>query len=210
MTVLNGCLFRKRLNFSKFPPKLIQLIMNMPSLTRFNIMWSRTPLSTIIPSRGVRQGDPLSPYLFILCLERLSILLEETVRDRTIHPVTFRGQIKISLPFFANDIFLFSKAKIMECQNLKNILQKFCQCFGQISSTQKSCLWSSPNTSRWTKELIAGIFDIPTMTQLETYLVTAIFTTRQKASAYQYIVDNIQKRLKAGKLNTFLLWARLL
>ena len=148
MTVLNGCLFRKRLNFSKFPPKLIQLIMNMPSLTRFNIMWSRTPLSTIIPSRGVRQGDPLSPYLFILCLERLSILLEETVRDRTIHPVTFRGQIKISLPFFANDIFLFSKAKIMECQNLKNILQKFCQCFGQISSTQKSCLWSSPNTSR--------------------------------------------------------------
>ena len=34
------------------------------------------------------------------------------------------------------------------------------------------------------------------MTQLETYLVTAIFTTRQKASAYQYIVDNIQKKIK--------------
>jgi len=133
---LEWSFIQKTLEFFRIPPKLIQLIMNMLSLTRFNIMWSGTPLSTIIPSRGVRQGDPLSPYLFILCLERLSILLEEVVRDRTIHPVTFRGQIKISHPFFASEIFLFSKAKIMECQNLENILQKFCQCFGQIISTQ--------------------------------------------------------------------------
>ena len=151
--------------------------MNMLSLTRFHIIWNGTPLPAIVPSKGVRQGDPLSLYLFILYLERLSILLEEAVQDRAIHPVTFRGQIKISHLFFADDIFLFSKAKITECQNLKNILQKFCQCFGQIVSTQKSCLWFSPNTPRQIEELIVGIFDIPTMTQLGTYLGTPIFTT---------------------------------
>ena len=79
----------------------------------------------------------------------------------------------------------------MECQNLKNILQKFCQCFGQIISAQKSRLWFLPNTFRRIKELIAGIFDIPTMTQLITYLGTPIFTTCRNTSAYQYIVDNI-------------------
>ena len=84
----------------------------------------------------------------------------------------------------------------MECQNLKNILQKFCQCFGQIISAPKSRLWFLPNTFRRIKELIAGIFDIPTMTQLITYLGTPIFTTRQRASTYQYIMDNIHKKIK--------------
>ena len=79
----------------------------------------------------------------------------------------------------------------MECQILKIILQIFCKCSRQIISTQKSRLWFLPNTSRRTKELIVGIFDIPTTTQLGTYLGTPIFTTRRKASAYQYIVDNI-------------------
>jgi len=74
----------------------------------------------------VHQGDPLSPYLFIFCLERLSILLEAAVRDNTIHPIVFRGQIRISHLFFVDDIFLFTKAKLTVCQSLRNILQKFC------------------------------------------------------------------------------------
>ena len=188
---LEWSFIKETLEFFQIPHKLINLIMNMISSTCINIMWNGTPLSTIIPSRGIYQGDPISLYLFILCLERLSILQEEAVQDKTIHPVTFRGKIKISHLFFADDIFLFLKAKIIECQNLKNILQIFCKCFGQIICTQKSRLWFSPNTSRRTKELIASIFDIPTTTQLRIYLETPIFTTHQKASAYQYIVDNI-------------------
>ena len=193
---LEWSFIQETLEFFQIPPKLIRLIMNMISLTCFNIMWNGTPLSTIIPSGGICQGDLISPYLFILCLERLSILLEEVVRDKTIHSVNFTGQIKISHLFFADDIFLFLKAKIIECQNLKNILQIFCKCSGQIISTQKSRLSFSPNTSKQTKELIASIFDIPSTTQLGTYIGTPIFTTRRKAFAYQYIVDNIQKKIE--------------
>ena len=57
----------------------------------------------------MHQGDPLSPYLFILCLEQLSIPLEEAVWDKKkIHLMTFRGQIKILHLFFDDDIYFFS------------------------------------------------------------------------------------------------------
>ena len=94
---------QETLEFFQIPPRLIQLIMNMLSSTGFHIMWNGTPLPAIVPSREVRQGDPLSPYLFILFLERLSTLLEVAVQDKAIHLVTFRGQIKISHLFFADD-----------------------------------------------------------------------------------------------------------
>ena len=80
---------RETLEYFQVPLNLITLIMNMISSTRFHILWNGSPLSEVVPSRGIRQGDPLSPYLFILCLERLSIKLNEAVRDKLIHPINF-------------------------------------------------------------------------------------------------------------------------
>ena len=54
--------------------------------------------------------------------------------------------------------------------------------------------------SRRTKDLIAGIFDIPTTTQIGTYLGTPIFTTHRKANAYQYLVDKIQKKIEGWQV----------
>ena len=170
--------------------------MNMVSFTQYSVQWNGSLLLKVIPSKGVHQGDPLSPYLFILCLERLSILLEEAIRDNMIHPIVFRGQIQISHLFFADDIFLFTKAKLTGYQNLRNILQKFCQCLGQIISTHKSHIWFSPNIPRRTKDLIVGTFEIPTTTQIGTYLRTPILTTRRTTNAYQYIVDKIQNKIE--------------
>ena len=88
---LEWSFIKESLEFFQMPPNLITLIMNMISFTRFHILWNGIPLPEITPTKGIRQGNPLSPYLFIICLERLLIRLEEAVRDRLIHPISFRG-----------------------------------------------------------------------------------------------------------------------
>lgn len=132
---LEWSFIRKSLEFFQVPPNLITPIMNMIASTRYHIQWNGVPLPKVIPSRGVCQGDPLSPYLFILCLERLSIQLEEAIQDKTIHPIGFRGQVRITHLFFMDDISLFNKAKVQVCQNLNKILMTFCQYSSQVIST---------------------------------------------------------------------------
>ena len=144
---LEWSFIQETLVFFQLPPNLITLIMNMISSTRFHILWNGMPLPEVAPSQGVRQGDLLSPYLFILCLERLSPKLEEVVRDKLLHPISFRGRVRLSHLFFADDIFLFTHAKAKDCTKLSHILQQFCASSGQLVSVTKSHLWFSPNTS---------------------------------------------------------------
>ena len=63
-------------------------------------------------------------------------------------------------------------------------------------SVTKSRLWFSPSTPRRIKELVAGIFGIPTTDRIGTYLGTPIFISRRTAQSYQYLVDNIQSRIE--------------
>ena len=178
------------------PPTLITVIMKMISSTRFHIPWNGSPLPEVVPSRGIRQGDPLSPYLFILCLERLSIKLDEAIRDKLIQPINFRARVRLSHLFFADDIFLFTRATAKDCKNLGRLLLNFCESFGQLMSVTKSRTWFSPRTPKRIKEQVAGILGLPTTNHIGTYLGTPIFTTRRTTSSYQYLVDNIRKRIE--------------
>ena len=63
-------------------------------------------------------------------------------------------------------------------------------------SVTKSKVWFSPRTPKRIKEQLAGILGLPTTDRIGTYLGTPIFTTRRTASSYQYLVENIRKRIE--------------
>jgi hypothetical protein len=62
-----------------FPSRIINLIMSGITSSTLALKWNNEKLEDFHPSRGLRQGDPLSPYLFLLCIEKLALLIQEKV-----------------------------------------------------------------------------------------------------------------------------------
>ncbi|KAG8503470.1 hypothetical protein CXB51_001436 [Gossypium anomalum] len=75
------------------------------------VLWNGTLTDAFQLSRGTRQGDSLSPYLFVLCMERLEHLIEEATVNGSWKPLFLsRRRSALSHFFFANDLMLFCEA----------------------------------------------------------------------------------------------------
>lgn len=69
-----------------------------------------------MPSRGLRQGDPISLYLFFFMAEGFSSLLRKANRERQIHGVSIaRGAPSVSHLFFIDNSLLFCDASVQDC-----------------------------------------------------------------------------------------------
>lgn len=80
-------------------------------------------LEAFHPSRGIRPGDPLSFYLFIVCMEILGVLIEDKCSERLWNPIrASQNGPAISHLFFADDLMLFAKADRKNCVAIKDVL----------------------------------------------------------------------------------------
>ena len=96
------------------------------------------------PGRGVRQGDPLSPYLFIIALEVLSRLLDWEFHFKKISRVkaSLNGPA-ITHVMYADDIVLFSKATRMEAKAINECLDMYYKWLGQCINKSNSSTYFS-------------------------------------------------------------------
>nr|XP_028948098.1 uncharacterized protein LOC114820924 [Malus domestica] len=119
----------------------VKLIMDCVSKVDYKIVVNGECSTSFRPKRGVRQGDPLSPYLFVLCVEKFGHLISEAVSNKCWKPVKVaKNGSAISHLFFADDIILFSEASISQAKVVKH--GNFC---GVLLKSSKTCLvrWSS-------------------------------------------------------------------
>lgn len=91
------------------PLKFVQAVMLCVSTCSMRVVWNGHRSEQFNPSRGIQQGDPLSPYLFVLCMKRLSQVIHQKVATNLWRPIRMgRGRLQISRLFFADDLVLFS------------------------------------------------------------------------------------------------------
>ena len=120
----------------------INLIMTCVYIVLYFILINGEPHGHIVPTRGLRQGDPLSPYMFILCVEGLSNLISRAEMNGGLSsmPIT-RGGTKISHLFFMDDSLLFCKANLFEWIKFQEILMKYEKASGQKINREKSSIF---------------------------------------------------------------------
>ena len=102
-----------------------RLMMQCISSVTYDVRINGKPSGHIIPTRGLRQGDPLSPYLFLLCAEGLFALIKKASADGLLEGISVsRGGPCLSHLFFADDSLIFYKATIEECEVLQRVMSK--------------------------------------------------------------------------------------
>jgi len=119
---------RETLMDLRLPIKLVEVIMNCLNCSSFNVLRNGEKTDSFTQSLGVRQEDPLSPYLLVLCLERLNHIIEDAVNQGAWKAITTsQGGPPLSRLCFADDVVLFGEATLEQARVINHCLDLFAQ-----------------------------------------------------------------------------------
>lgn len=141
--MVEWCFLEQMMKKMGFADQWIGLIMKCVSTVKYQVKVNGDLSETFVPRRGLHQGDPLSPYLFLLCAEAFSALLKKGERDDLMARVKIcSGAPSVSHLLFADDSLILIRATEGDCGQLQTILQLYEDCSGQVINRQ-SRLFSS-------------------------------------------------------------------
>ena len=180
--------------------KWIQLISACIRLVSFSIMLNGQPHGFIYSTRGFRQGDPLSPYLFLLVTEGLHALFSKAEAKGDISGISLcLAGPRISHLLFADDNLVFYRASVSECVKLQSILYNYELASGQSINKGKTNIFFSSNTSHQTQAAIKSFLGIPSIQRFEQYLGFPSLIAQAKKKSFSLIKERIWKKLKGWK-----------
>jgi len=186
-----------------FKDNFIRLIYNCISTTTMSAIINGEPAPSFHPQRGVRQGCPLSPYLFIIAVNELSICLQHHSNAQNISGIILGPDCpRIHSLLFADDLIICGQATYDEASKIKNILQAFCSASGQTPNLYKSSIMFSRNVDSQSKMEVKSIFPISDLSPNTTYLGhPLIFNHNDRTKAYDFILNKFRAKLTTLKAN---------
>ena len=99
------------------------LIMECICTASYSILVNGELKGLISPSRGLRQGDSLSPYLFLFCVEGLNSIFRKAAMEGDIKGFSLcRNRPKLTHLFFADNCLIFHRSTLEECHKIQMML----------------------------------------------------------------------------------------
>lgn len=114
-----------------FPENIIKLIISCVSTALTSLLFNGSKLESFHPLRGIRQGDPISPYLFLLCMEFLGAQITKMCEEKRWDKIKASKNVPcFSRVFFADDFMLFAMANAKNCEAILEVPNNFCNLAG--------------------------------------------------------------------------------
>jgi hypothetical protein len=132
MTVLNGLFLEGVMRKMGFDGRWIRLVMNCITSVSYSVLINGESYGSILPTRGIQARRSHLPYLFIMCAEALSAMLQEAERNRAVTGVPIaRGRVRLNHLFFADDSLLFCKLILWSGPDYDLFWERYEQASGQ-------------------------------------------------------------------------------
>ncbi|KAA0034017.1 LINE-1 retrotransposable element ORF2 protein [Cucumis melo var. makuwa] len=188
----------KKIKEKNFPPSWRKWIGGCISNVTYSIIVNGKPQGRIKANRGLRQGDPLSPFLFVIAMDYLSRLLSHLESTGAIKGVCLANDCNISHILFADDILLFVEDNDLYLNNLRMAISLFEKASGLKINLTKSVM--VPVNVSWPRALeCASSWDISCHTLPLTYLGVPLGGNPKSKLFLRNIEDRIQKKLSNWK-----------
>jgi hypothetical protein len=186
-----------------FSPIWLSWIRICISSTSFSILLNGSPFGFFSLGRRLRQGDPLSPLLFILGSKVFSRLMFKDKRNGCLKGLRIaKNYPPIHHLLFADDLLIFGEASVSVATSIKSCLDKYCRLLGQSINASKSSIRFSKNTNPTTIELISNIIPYPSNINTPLYLGLPILMENSKKRAFQGIIDKVFTRIEGWRAKT--------
>eukprot|EP00253_Pinus_taeda_P017898 PITA_17898 len=184
------------LNAFGFSQSWIKWVLELIKSTRYSILVNGTPSTPFSPSRGIRQGDPLSPFLFVILMEGLSKLIAKRKED---------GQIKGLQPIrscpatthqqFVDDTMLHGTPTVKEATAYRDILHLFSIASGMEINFSKSTIFFF-NTHQAVQSHLSRLLGFKIGSLPSRYLGAPLTLKPWQKAHWEKILANMERRCK--------------
>lgn len=180
-----------------FDRRWVDLIMTCITTISYRIKVNGDLSESFILERGLRHGDPLSPYLFLICAEGFSALLNHAEEEGRIAGVKIcQCAPSVSHLLFVDDSLILIRAKKEDAIHLQEILDLYEQCSGQIVNEGKSAVLFSANASTTEREEVKQELQIAKETLNEKYLGLPDHVGQSRGIKFAYLKDRVWHQIQ--------------
>ncbi|KAH1090902.1 hypothetical protein J1N35_018159 [Gossypium stocksii] len=192
-----------------FCEEWIALIMRCITSVKYRVVTNEAKWEEFRPTRGLRQGDPLSPYLFLICAEGFSHLIERANRDgRPLGARVGRSNISVTHLFFADDSILFGEASTERVNTIKGVIKEYEVVSGQKVNFEKLFIYFSGNVEAELKEQVGSTLGVRISNNPEKYLGLPTMVGRRKKQAFNEIRDRFNRLVNNWSIRFLLIGGR--
>lgn len=184
----------KKLEAMNFPDKFIHWISLCITTASFSVQVNGELAGYFQSERGLRHGCALSPYLFVICMDVLSKLLDRSAQR---HQFGYHPKCKnlgLTHLSFADDIMVFTDGRVRSIESIVNVFEYFAKIWGLRISMEKSTIYYAGISKDERQELI-NQFQFDSRMLLVRYLGLPLLTRRMRAADYQVLVEKIKSRI---------------